>query len=134
MRELGAEAFEQAIAEAVPLSRQIVARAGEDVDLATAEGRARFLANARPLWTALPDGMLKRQLLGEIASRGGAADRRARRRLAGRRGRRAPTGAADRPPTRAPGQRRGRARRPIRQPADRIAWMLLLESALVGRR
>ena len=69
--------------QAVPLSRQIVARAGEDVDLATAEGRARFLANARPLWSALPDGMLKRQLLGEIASRGGAADRRARRRLAG---------------------------------------------------
>ena len=69
VRERGAEAFEQAVAEAVPLSRQIVARAAEDVDLATAEGRARFLANARPLWSALPEGMLKRQLLGEIASR-----------------------------------------------------------------
>ncbi len=31
---------------AVPLSRQIVAEAGADVDFATAEGRARFLANA----------------------------------------------------------------------------------------
>ena len=36
--------------------------------MATAEGRARFLAIARPLWTALPDGALKRQLLGELAS------------------------------------------------------------------
>ena len=38
VRERGAAAFEQAIAEAVPLSRQVVALAGEDVDLATAEG------------------------------------------------------------------------------------------------
>ena len=70
VRELGAEAFEAAIAAAVPLSRQIVALASEDADLATAEGRARFLAQGRPLWSALPDGMLKRQLLGEFASRG----------------------------------------------------------------
>ena len=69
VRELGAEAFEQRIAGAVPLSKQIVAEAGDGLDFATAEGRARFLANARPLWSALPEGMLKRQLLGEIASR-----------------------------------------------------------------
>jgi DNA primase len=36
--------------------------------MATAEGRARFLANARPLWSALPEGALKRQLLGELAA------------------------------------------------------------------
>ena len=41
--------------------------AQEGCDLATAEGRARFLAMARPLWTALPDGALKRQLLGDLA-------------------------------------------------------------------
>ena len=69
VREHGAKAFEARIAEAVPLSRQIIALAGEDIDFATAEGRARFLGQARPLWSALPDGMLKRQLLGEIASR-----------------------------------------------------------------
>ena len=70
VREQGAAAFEESVARAVPLSRQIVAGASEGLDLATAEGRARFLANAKPLWSALPDGMLKRQLLGEFASRG----------------------------------------------------------------
>ena len=39
-------------------------------DLATAEGRARLLAQARPLWNALPDGALKRQLLAELARQG----------------------------------------------------------------
>ncbi len=124
VRELGADAFEKAVAEAVPLSRQIVARAAEDVDLATAEGRARFLANARPLWSALPEGMLKRQLLGEIASRAALAARRDRRRLAHRRWlRRA------RPSPPVPARRPRRGPRPAMwQPADRIAWMLLLES------
>ena len=70
VRHFGAAAFEQRVAEAVPLSKQIVALAGERLDFASAEGRARFLANAQPLWSALPEGMLKRQLLGEIASRG----------------------------------------------------------------
>src|SRR6476469_1201746 len=73
VRELGPEAFEQRVAGAVPLSKQIVADAGEGLDFATAEGRARFLANVQPLWTALPEGMLKRQLLGEIASRAALA-------------------------------------------------------------
>ena len=130
VRERGAEAFEQAIAAAVPLSRQILALAGEDLDLATAEGRARFLANGRPLWSALPDGMLKRQLLGEFASRGAlpvdelAAAWRAARpaRLDGARR------ARDRVRASRPAPPRRGARPPMRQPADRIAWMLLLES------
>ncbi|MBK1613713.1 DNA primase, partial [Rubrivivax gelatinosus] len=69
VRELGAEAFEQALAAAVPLSRQLVEQAAEDADLETAEGRARLAAQARPLWDALPEGSLKDQLLGEIAER-----------------------------------------------------------------
>ena len=40
---------------------------GLTADLGTAEGRAHMASNARPLWTALPDGVLKRQLLGELA-------------------------------------------------------------------
>ena len=67
VREKGAAAFEQLVEQAVPLSRQLLDAAAEGCDLASAEGRARFLANARPLWTALPDGALKRQLLGELA-------------------------------------------------------------------
>jgi DNA primase len=122
VRELGAAAFDKAVAEAVPLSRQIVARAGEDVDLATAEGRARFLANARPLWSALPDGMLKRQLLGEIASRAALPlDEIAA-------AWRAPLAAAGRTAPSAPARRPRRPRPAMWQPADRIAWMLLLES------
>ena len=124
VRERGAEAFEQAVSEAVPLSRQLLALSADGVDLATAEGRARFLANARPLWSALPDGMLKRQLLGEIASRAALpVDElvdawRVAGAVAARRS--APAVAAG---------RKGRpARQVMRQPADRIAWMLLLES------
>jgi len=43
--------------------------AAEGADLATAEGRSRMLAQARPLWAALPDGALRRQLLPELARR-----------------------------------------------------------------
>ncbi|MBK6470035.1 MAG: DNA primase [Betaproteobacteria bacterium] len=67
VRELGPAAFEQQVVQAVPLSRQLVAMASEDADLSSAEGRARMLAQAKPLWTALPDGALKRQLLPELA-------------------------------------------------------------------
>lgn len=73
VREHGAEAFEDYVAQAVPLSRQLVEAAREGVDLDTAEGRARFLANAKPLWSALPDGALKLQLLGELAQMAGLA-------------------------------------------------------------
>jgi DNA primase len=67
VRELGAPAFEAALAQAVPLSRQLIEQAGEDCDLGSAEGRARMLAQAKPLWAALPDGALRRSLLGELA-------------------------------------------------------------------
>jgi DNA primase len=67
VRELGAAAFEQALAQAVPLSRQLIEHAAEGADLTTAEGRARMVAQAKPLWSALPDGALKRQILPELA-------------------------------------------------------------------
>ena len=56
IREHGADAFDRCVAGAVPLSRQLVVQASEGCDLGTAEGRARALAQARPLWSALPDG------------------------------------------------------------------------------
>jgi len=70
VREHGAEVFEAKVAEAVPLSRQMIEVAGEGRDLTSAEGRAHMLANAKPLWGALPDGALKRQLLIELATAG----------------------------------------------------------------
>ncbi|RQO63238.1 DNA primase [Paucibacter sp. KBW04] len=69
VREFGAEAFERYVSEAVPLSRQLMESAAEGCDLGSAEGRARMLANAKPLWQALPTGLLKRQLLGDLARR-----------------------------------------------------------------
>jgi len=70
VRQHGVAAFEAAVADAVPLSRQILAQAALDCDLGSAEGRARMLAQARPLWSALPDGVLRRQMLGELAHAG----------------------------------------------------------------
>ena len=68
IREFGADAFSRYISEATPLSRFLLEAAREGCDLGSAEGRARMAANARPLWSALPDGALKRQLLAEIAA------------------------------------------------------------------
>ncbi len=68
IREFGAEAFARFVQEATPLSRFMIEAAREGCDLATAEGRAHMSSNVRPLWSALPDGALKRQLLSEIAT------------------------------------------------------------------
>ncbi len=67
IREFGKDAFARYITEAVPLSRFLIDSAREHCDLHTAEGRAHFASNAKPLWGQLPDGALKLQLLGEIA-------------------------------------------------------------------
>ena len=67
IRENGSEAFATAVKGALPLSRFLLDAASADCDLDTAEGRARLASQARPLWSGMPDGALKRQLLGEIA-------------------------------------------------------------------
>jgi DNA primase len=66
VRKEGAPAFERAITQAVPLSRQIIDVARDGCDLGTPEGRARFVSQAQPLWAALPEGGLKRQMLSEL--------------------------------------------------------------------
>lgn len=68
IREFGADAFARFVQEATPLSRFMIEAAREGCDLGTAEGRAHMSSNVRPLWSALPDGALKRQLLSEIAT------------------------------------------------------------------
>jgi DNA primase len=67
IREFGRDAFARYVSEATPLSRFLIEAAREGCDLGTAEGRAHMAANAKPLWTQLPDGALKRQLLSELA-------------------------------------------------------------------
>src|SRR5687768_6941674 len=67
IREFGKDEFQRYVRQAVPLSVFLLEAAREGCDLGTAEGRAHMAANAKPLWTQLPDGALRRQLLGEIA-------------------------------------------------------------------
>ena len=67
IREKGSEAFSVAVANATPLSKFLIEVASEGCDLNSAEGRAHLSSNASPLWRALPDGALKRQLLSELA-------------------------------------------------------------------
>jgi DNA primase len=68
IRANGKEAFAEYVKQATPLSRFLIESAREDCDLETAEGRARMASNAKPLWNLLPEGALKLQLLGEIAT------------------------------------------------------------------
>ncbi len=67
VREQGADAFERCVSQAVPLSRQLVEAAGDGCDLETAEGRARLLAQARPLVAQLPSGVLRGQIVDALA-------------------------------------------------------------------
>ncbi len=68
IRANGQDAFARHIKEATPLSRFLVEAAREGCDLDTAEGRAHMASNAKPLWSLLPEGGLKLQLLAELAS------------------------------------------------------------------
>lgn len=69
IREFGRDAFARFVQQAVPLSIFLMEAAAESCDLSTAEGRSKMVSTARPMWTQLPEGALKRQLLNEIAER-----------------------------------------------------------------
>jgi DNA primase len=68
IRAHGHEAFALCVSEAVPLSRFLIDAARDSCDLHSAEGRAHLASNAKPLWDAMPDGVLKQQLFSEIAN------------------------------------------------------------------
>lgn len=67
IRTHGKEAFSAYVAGATPLSQFLIDTAREGCALASAEGRAKLASQAHPLWSALPPGALKLQLLAEIA-------------------------------------------------------------------
>lgn len=67
VREHGAAAFDALVEEAKPLSAHLIEVASEGCRLDAPEGRARLMAQARPLLELLPSGLLQRQLVGEIA-------------------------------------------------------------------
>ncbi|MSQ56277.1 MAG: DNA primase [Limnohabitans sp.] len=67
IRANGSEAFAHAITEAIPLSRFLIDVCRNGCDMETAEGRAHFASIVQPLWQQLPSGVLKTQLLQDIA-------------------------------------------------------------------
>ena len=67
IRAHGPDAFARCVSDALPLSRFMVDVAREGCDIDSAEGRARLASQTRPLWAALPAGVLKSQLLAEFA-------------------------------------------------------------------
>jgi DNA primase len=133
VRAEGAAAFDRFVAQAVPLSRQMVAVAREGCDLGAPEGRARFVTQARPLWTALPDGALKRQMLTELTRHAGLPEGELQSLWAGvaskSSARDAGRMAGFSSRISAPGASLALARRAPRRPEDRIVSMLMLQSA-----
>ena len=123
VRERGAEAFEQRDAG----GRAAVAPARSRWPAKTATSppprAGRAPRQASPLWSALPDGMLKRQLLGEFAARGALpVDELARRRGGRPRAAAAPADAPrarDRAPAPLGPRRRAAATRRADAPAGR---------------
>jgi DNA primase len=148
VREHGVEAFESLVVASMPLSKHVVAVASDGCDLGLAEGRAKFAAQAKPLWSALPVGALRAQLLREIAtlgqvepddllrlwnaSRDGPNHPNASGTRRGERGERGDGGdaspwASHKSP-RAQPRKTTPARAPMRGPADSVARLLMLRS------
>jgi DNA primase len=63
----GREAFEGRLDSTLPLSEYLVRELSADTDLASADGRARFAASARPLVAKVPEGVYRDLLLGRVA-------------------------------------------------------------------
>jgi DNA primase len=63
----GAAAFGARLASAVPLSEYLVRELSEQCELGSADGRARFAEEARPLFTRVPPGVFRELLLERLA-------------------------------------------------------------------
>lgn len=98
VRELGAEAFEAQVERALTASGYLLELAQEGCRLDAPEGRARLLAQAKPMWQAMPESLLRRQLLGEIARLARLPEAELMQAWSGRTA--APTTASDVPPSR----------------------------------
>ena len=71
VRAFGADGFREALRGALPLSELLVRELSERVDLAVPEGRARLLADARPLLHTLGAPALRIQLVHRLAELAG---------------------------------------------------------------
>ena len=63
----GRAGFEQRLAAAVPLSEYLVRELSEQSELGSADGRARFAEQARPLFLRVPEGVYRELLLERLA-------------------------------------------------------------------
>jgi DNA primase len=68
VRERGADAFEQEIAEAMPLSQFLLREVTQEHDLDTPEGRAKSQFDAKPLLQSMTPSSLRLQIVRGLAS------------------------------------------------------------------
>ena len=71
VRDLGKDAFQAAIDRATPLSEFLLQTLCAHVDLSSAEGRAKLLAEAKPLLQKIPTPMLRLQIVKQLAEKTG---------------------------------------------------------------
>lgn len=69
VRKHGRSAFEGLLGRSVPLSRFLIDELTGRVDLATAEGRARCVHDAKPLLRQMPAGVIRLQVVRELAEK-----------------------------------------------------------------
>lgn len=81
VRSQGAEAFEALLAKATPLSSFLIERAAHDLDLGSADGRARLAGRVLPLVSRLPSGLYRELIIGELAEQTGIQEDRLLRQL-----------------------------------------------------
>ncbi len=74
VRELGVDAFEKRLAEAMPLSEFMLERLGDGLDLETVDGRARLAELAKPLIARVPAGVYRTLLVKSFAAAVGLDD------------------------------------------------------------
>jgi DNA primase len=67
IRSEGAQAFRLATEKAMPLAEFLLAELHKDIDLATAEGRARLVHDAKPLVTRISAPLLRLQVMKMLA-------------------------------------------------------------------
>ena len=71
VRDLGKDAFQAAVDRATPLSEFLLQTLTSHVDLTSAEGRAKLLAEAKPLLQKIPTPMLRLQIVKQLADKTG---------------------------------------------------------------
>ena len=102
VRDLGKEAFQAAIDRATPLSEFLLQTLCSHVDLTSAEGRAKLLAEAKPLLQKIPTPMLRLQIVKQLAEKTGLQPAEVERGCELSRQAAAPMAAPARAPRRAP--------------------------------